>query len=328
MKDIEAALARQKGQLDKFSNALSGPDLRKKVLALIPVVHGIRDIGSSLISREDASSGRDRVLFYLRAYPRTLIAGDELAVISGIQDWPRRVRELRVEFGWWIYSGVTFRQLLSEAGDDSGELERLTSDLKDLLGVEPGRIRTDQYVLMRDEQDRDAAHRWNVLNGIRRDKSLTSVKAKLLAYFRKNPGHPITGEELRYLAKDKSEWARRTRELRTEDGWPVLTRQQGRPDLPVGSYVLEEDRQAPAHDRKIADPVRIEVLERDGFACRVCGWTRDKASRDDPRRLLELHHVHEHRDGGKNEADNLVTLCNVDHDEVHAGRLDLAAKLH
>jgi 5-methylcytosine-specific restriction endonuclease McrA len=94
--------------------------------------------------------------------------------------------------------------------------------------------------------------------------------------------------------------------------------------LPIGTYVLEENKQAPEHDRKIADAVRVEVLERDSFACRVCKWTREKATRDDPRRLLELHHIQEHLRGGQNEAWNLVTLCNVDHDRVHAGTLDLA----
>jgi hypothetical protein len=31
-------------------------------------------------------------------------------------------------------------------------------------------------------------------------------------------------EELKYLAKDKKEWARRVRELRTEQGWPIVTK--------------------------------------------------------------------------------------------------------
>lgn len=100
---------------------------------------------------------------------------------------------------------------------------------------------------------------------------------------------------------------------------------QGRPDIPLGSYMLEADRQAPAHDRKIPDPVRIEVLRRDAFSCRQrgCGWSRAQASPDDPRKFLELHHKVEHAQGGKNTVENLVTLCNVHHDEVHAGRIEL-----
>ncbi|MCR2835254.1 HNH endonuclease [Parerythrobacter lacustris] len=248
----------------------------------------------------------------------TLIDGDELMVISGIGEWARRVRELRVQDGWWIYSGNTFQQI---SEDDP----RQAAALKELLGVDPRTIKTHQYALVRTQQDRDAAFRWLQLNSIRKKK--ISVKDKLLEYFRANVGQPVTGEELRYLANNKREWTRRSRELRTENGWPVMTMQQGRTDLPIGSYVLEEDRQTYEHDRKIPDAVRVEVLERDQFACRVCGWTRDKAHKDDPRRLLELHHIEEHVKGGSNKAPNLLTLCNVHHDDFHAGRLDLTPNL-
>ena len=133
----------------------------------------------------------------------------------------------------------------------------------------------------------------------------------------KNVGTPVTGEELSYLAGNTKEWARRVRELRTEDGWPIATKNTGRNDLPVGVYVLEEDRQAYEHDRIIPDPIRVAVLERDGFKCTCCGWSRDKLNRDDPRKMLELHHKQQHKDGGENTIENLITLCNVCHDDVH-----------
>ena len=127
----------------------------------------------------------------------------------------------------------------------------------------------------------------------------------------------MTGEELSFLAGDTKEWARRVRELRTEDGWPIATKNTGRNDLPVGVYVLEEDRQAYEHDRIIPDPIRVAVLERDGFKCTCCGWSRDKLNRDDPRKMLELHHKQQHKDGGENTVENLITLCNVCHDAIH-----------
>jgi len=294
--------------LTNFAEELKKSDLRGKVVALVPAYHKLRDLGSSLIPKVEAPSARDRIISYLQRYPQTVIAGDELMVVSGIGEWARRVRELRVQFGWWIYSGVTFADM---ATDEAGDAE----SLKEMLGVDPSKIKPDQYVLMRTEQDRQAAHRWNVLNEVR--KKRISVKDKIIEYFRKNVGEQITGEELKYLAKDKKEWARRVRELRTEEGWPVATKNSGRLDLPVGVYVLEEDRQAYEHDRAIPDPVRIEVLERDGFACVECGWTRAMLSRDDPRKMLELHHRHHHKDGGENTVENLVTLCNVHHDEIH-----------
>ena len=234
-------------------------------------------------------------------------------VVSGIAEWARRVRELRVQFGWSIYSGVTFHDIAEDAGAAENTDEIAT--LEAALGVHPSKVKPEQYVLMRDEQDRHAAHRWNVLNEVRRKKA--SVTDKIIEYFCRNVGEEITGEELKYLAKDKKEWARRVRELRTEQGWPIVTKNSGREDLAVGVYVLEENRQAHEHDRAIPDTVRVAVLQRDGFKCVRCGWNRAMLSRDDPRKMLELHHKQHHKDRGQNTVENLVTLCNVHHDEIH-----------
>lgn len=309
-KDIPESLRRELVELlTNFADELKKSDIRVKVIALVPAYHKLRDLGSSLIPRIEAASARKRLIVYLRRYPQTVIDGDELMVVSGIGEWARRVRELRVQFGWWIYSGVTFSHMATEQAEDA-------VSLKEILGVDPTKIKPDQYVLMRAEQDRQAAYRWNVLNEIR--KKNVSVKSKIIEYFRRNIGDEITGEELKYLAKDKKEWARRVRELRTEDGWPIVTRNSGREDLDVGVYVLEEDRQAYEHDRAIPDVVRVAVLQRDGFKCVECGWNRSMLSSEDPRKRLELHHRRPHREQGENTADNLVTLCNVHHDAIHA----------
>lgn len=82
---------------------------------------------------------------------------------------------------------------------------------------------------------------------------------------------------------------------------------QGRPDLPVGSYVLDEDKQAPEHHRRILDDVRIAVLERDEFACRVCGWSLAQLRPEDPRKFLELHQVeHHHGAYGQEQGGNVA----------------------
>ena len=217
--------------LTNFADELKQEDLRQKVRALVPAFHTLRDLGSSLIPKSEASSARDRIIAYLKQYPFTVIDGNELMVVSGISEWARRVRELRVQFGWWIYSGVTFNQIaLNE--EDAIALKA--------MGIDPALIKPDQYVLMRTTQDLEAAYRWNVLNEIRKKK--LSTKEKIIEYLRKNVGKQVTGEELSYLAGSSKEWARRVRELRTEDGWPIVTRNTGRNNLPVGVYVLEEDR--------------------------------------------------------------------------------------
>lgn len=295
--------------LTNFAAELRKEDLRDKVVALIPAFHMLRDLGSSLMPASDGRSARDRILAYLLKYPHQIIDGDELAVISGISEWARRVRELRVEFGWWIYSGYTFADIAADAANAGNQAE--------LAGVEAIHIRPDQYIMMRIEEDRDAAYRWNVLNEIRGKKA--SVTDRLLEYFRRNVGKQITGEELKYLAGDAKEWARRIRELRTEGGWPIVTKNSGREDLAVGVYVLEEDRQAEEHDRQIPDDVRVAVLKRDNFSCtwESCGWNRSMLSPEDPRKFLELHHITHHKNKGANTVENLRTLCNVHHDQLH-----------
>lgn len=301
--------------LADFDQRLSrDEDVRSRVLAFIPASHKLRDVGKSLLPAETRIGARERILRYFQRYPGTVIHGDELAVIAGISEWARRVRELRIEDGWDIASGMTIREMAEE---EPGSI----ADIAATIGRDPLELAPDHYLLISAEQDRDAAFRWNQLNRLRKDRSL-SVKNKILEYLKANCGRPVTGEELRYLADGKTEWARRSRELRTEEGWAVATRNTGRPELPVGVYMLEHERQAEPHDRKIPDDVRVEVLVRDGFSCQAkgCGWTRDQAATDDPRRCLELHHIQHHAAGGGNEAANLVTLCNVHHDALHAGR--------
>lgn len=191
-------------------------------------------------------------------------------------------------------------------------------ELAELFAEQKLKLKPDQYLLLSDTEDTEAAYRWNIANDIRKEKGL-SVREKILKFFRSFVGREISGEELRYVAGNKTEWARRTRELRTEFGWPVMTRFTGRPDLPVGVYVLEEDRQAPEHDRRIPEAVYRAVLVRDHYACQDCGWTHEQWNRSDPRHL-EAHHNKQHAEGGSNTTDNLTTLCNICHDVRHSKR--------
>lgn len=292
--------------LEDFDEQLKKGGLREQVRRLIPANRLLRDLGSSLLRDESAKAARDRILRYLLKYVGIIIEGEELMVIGGISEYARRIRELRVEQGWKIITGNTARDMRVDAPEDGTAIEAFE-------GMKP-----DDYMLLSPEQDRDAAFRWNVANEIRKEKGL-SIRDRILKFFRRNVGKQITGEELRYVAGNKSEWARRTRELRTEYGWPVVTRQTGRPDLPVSVYVLEEDRQAPEHDRRITDADRRDVLMRDGHACRDCGWDHGRWNPSDPRHL-EVHHVKPHAAGGANTPDNLIALCNVCHDRRHSGK--------
>ena len=267
--------------LEDFDSELQSGNLRIRVRSLVPAFYALRDLGCSLVSAEDGG-GMKRVLKYFLEYPLTILDGDELMVVSGIQEWARRLRELRVQMGYRILSGQAARQMVME--DEDG-----------IPGIDLGSMKNDQYILLDQQPDRDAAYRWHVANTTRRMPG--SVKSRILHFFRENVGKPITGEELRYVARGSKEWARRVRELRTEEGRPIVTTKNGRPDLPIGVYVLESDRQAPAHDRIIRDSVRRAVLRRDNYRCVQCGWSNAEWNQDDPRNL-EAHHVKRHVDGG------------------------------
>jgi hypothetical protein len=261
-----------------------------------------------------ASSARSRIREYLQRYVGEVVSSEELMIVAGISEYARRIRELRVQEGFQILSGLTIGAIQAERVEEREEGDELPS------------MKVDEYMLVAAAPDTTAAQRWEIANAIR--NSVAGVKEKLITYFRGNVGQVITGEELVYLAKDASEWPRRVRELRTEEGWPIVTKFTGDPSLPMGTYRLLQDRQAPTHDRKISDPVRRAVLVRDDYSCqnilssgKKCNWQHSQWQPADPRNL-ELHHRKFHVHGGKNEADNLITLCNICHDDIH--RLEAA----
>ncbi len=246
------------------------------------------------------SGAIERIRLYLIEYAGTVVDRAELEVVAGISDYPRRIRELRIEHGYQIASGAT-------PDPDTG------IDLK-----------PDEYLLVTSTPDTDAARRWHVANRIRRGRGGSSEK--LLRYFLENVGRVLTTEEIAYVAGTR-EFGRRTRELRTEQGYAIATRFTGRPDLAAGQYILQSvDRIANAHDRRIPEAVQKIVYERDENTCRLCGWNMSRWRANDPR-ILELHHVEEHARGGANSAANLVVLCSVCHDDIHAGRRKLPANL-
>ena len=300
MIEINNQIEKIRSLLLAFESQKDVDKIRERVLALVPVFEEVRETGKMLIKGGLKLSARDRILSYFKSYPFIALNEREIALIAGISEWARRVRELRVQYGWKIVSGLTASQMAIENETDSDDLAF-------------SKMRPNDYMLIDINQDRDSAYRWNLANTIRKKK--TGSKEKILEYFRNNAGKRISGEELAYVAKS-SEWARRIRELRTENGWPILTKMSGNPQLPIGVYVLEMDRQAPEHDRKIPEPLRRQALRRDGYRCQNCGWSHELYNRSDPR-FLELHHIKHHAEKGLNELDNLKTLCNVCHDELH-----------
>ena len=137
-------------------------------------------------------------------------------------------------------------------------------------------------------------------------------RVKLRAYFLANLGRVMDAQELRVAAGNISEWARRVRELRTEEGFQILTHHD-RAGLKPGEYLLENPKPQPAFARTISKETRAFVLDRNGFTCQMCGAVAGELHPYDPTRKARLHigHVIDKSLGGSDEASNLKAICSV-----------------
>ena len=141
-------------------------------------------------------------------------------------------------------------------------------------------------------------------------KSL-GARAKLRQYFLNHVGETLDSDTLREVA-GISEWARRVRELRNEEGYLILTHND-RDGLKPGEYLLENPKPQPAFERSISKELRALVLDRNGFTCQMCGAVAGGPHPYDPMRKTRLHlgHIVDKSQGGKDEASNLRALCSV-----------------
>lgn len=108
------------------------------------------------------------------------------------------------------------------------------------------------------------------------------ARGKLRAHFLANIGRVMDSDELRAVADNQSEWARRVRELRTEEGYLILTHND-RSELKPGQYLLETPKPQPAFERAISKETRAYVLDRNGFTwadSKVKCNTHDFSERD------------------------------------------------
>ena len=85
-----------------------------------------------------------------------------------------------------------------------------------------------------------------------------SARSQLRAHFLKNIGRVINADELRQVAGGISEWARRVRELRDEEGFKILTHNDRR-GLKPGQYILDEPDPEPAFERNVSKEVSAQL---------------------------------------------------------------------
>lgn len=138
------------------------------------------------------------------------------------------------------------------------------------------------------------------------------ARTKLREHFLSNIGRLMDSDELREIAGDITEWARRVRELRTEEGYQIQTHND-RSDLKPGQYILEDPTPQPAFERAISKETRAFVLDRNGFTCQMCGAVAGEPHPYDPSRKARLHigHIVDKSQGGTDDAANLRALCSV-----------------
>ena len=229
----EGAVERARQMLGQFN--LTDPEAFLGVVRR--AMSELEQAESALMRRRKRAPGgrgaRQRILeYFLEKGVGAPVTGEELRRISGIQEWARRVRELRVEEGWDIRHG----------------------------GV--------HYRLMSAEPDRSVAEAWKVANTIRREKGLSATE-KILKYLQTKVGEPLTSEMLNYVSGIQDH-GRRIRELRTELGYAIST-QIDRPELKPGEYLLETVHPTlDVTERSVSEELRKAVFERDGYKCASC----------------------------------------------------------
>lgn len=143
---------------------------------------------------------------------------------------------------------------------------------------------------------------------------ISSAKQRIREFLRDRVGEVVTGHELQEAAgPNVTEWARRVRELRSDEGWEIHT-QRDDDNLKPGEYRLVTEPPATDANRRprpLSARVRAEVLLRDGRTCQMCG--KAAGDTDDNGRPVQLHigHKVDKSHGGTNEPSNLETLCST-----------------
>lgn len=139
-----------------------------------------------------------------------------------------------------------------------------------------------------------------------------SARDRLRAHFLKNIGKVLDSKELQRVSGNISEWARRVRELRDEEGYKILSHND-RAELKPGQYILVDPKPEPAFERSISKETRALVLDRNGFTCQMCGAAAGEPHPYDSNRKTRLHlgHILDKSHGGSDDVSNLRAICSI-----------------
>ena len=101
----------------------------------------------------------------------------------------------------------------------------------------------------------------------------------------------LTSIELFDISGGKTEWGRRVRELRNQEGMNIITHND-RSDLMPGQYLLVNTKPLPFFNRSISKELRALVLDRNGYTCQMCGIAAGEPHPANNGRKARLHIGH------------------------------------
>ncbi len=139
-------------------------------------------------------------------------------------------------------------------------------------------------------------------------------KEKIRQFLIANIGRVIESHELQEAAEGAVQYSRRLRELREQEGWPILSHLDST-DLKPGQYLIREEppeNYGVSFSPLISARLRAAVLDRNGFTCQMCGLTPGDIDPSTSRKVrLHVGHIVDRSHGGKDELSNLRALCST-----------------
>jgi biotin operon repressor len=232
-------------------------------------------------SRSESGGGaRKRILAHLRKHVGEWVCGDELAAVSGIGEWARRVRELRWEQGY---------QIEEAAG---------------------------RYRLLAEDPDLERRDRFSTVTAIRGMD--TTVEERVRTLLQSFVGKVVTVDELNRVARGKS-GPSVARRIRNRDLLPIETDADAA-GMRSGEHRLASARESDLlhpSQRLFSDDLRRQIFSRDRFACRTCRRQRTSEAVEGDVFYLEVRHLDASPDAAAElpadrltRLSRLVTSCN------------------
>lgn len=154
-------------------------------------------------------------------------------------------------------------------------------------------------------------------------------KAPILEFLLANIGTVLEAKQIQDASGGVSEWARRLRELRDEEGYQIFSHKD-RASLKPGQYLIESSKRLPAFKRGISKETRAWVLERNGYTCQMCG---SAAGDPDPMGgtrtvRLTMGHIKDKSKGGDDTPQNLRAVCTACNEGLQNTALPKPDRIH